>query len=183
MVKAEVLYKAPLEESKKMHPDTEKNLMLSKQLVAELQARGMHITTVESCTGGALADTITSTPGASEIMKDSFVTYSNEAKVALGVPPDIIDKYTVYSEETAVAMAEAGLKKSIKADIGVGITGSISRPDPSNPNSHPGSIYLAVKQKDTVISKKLTIAGESRFAIKQKIVTEALTTILRTLTK
>ena len=161
--------------------ETERNLVLSERLVLELKRQGLYITSVESCTGGGLAYYITNIPGASDVMKDSFVTYSNEAKIALGVPKEIIDKYTVYSQETARAMAEAGLKRSIKADVSVGITGSISRADPTNSNSIPGVIYLAVRYKDKVISKELNISAERRFEVKQKIVEEVLKVILETI--
>ena len=158
--------------------ETEKNLVLAEQVVSELRGRKLFISTMESCTGGALAYYITNIPGASEIMKDAFVTYANEAKVKLGVPSDVIEKYTVYSRETAIAMAETVLKRSLKADVGVGITGSISRVDPNNPNSKPGEIFLAVKYQDRVLDKKLTIDAERRFDVKQQVVGEALTTIL-----
>lgn len=160
---------------------TERILTLSERLVSELKTKGLYITTVESCTGGALAYYITNIPGASEVMKDSFITYSNEAKIALGVPAEIIEKHTVYSLETATAMAETGLKKSIRADVGVGITGSISRADPNNPNSTPGEIYFAVKYLDKSVAQKLNVVAERRFEVKQKIVEEALVTILDTI--
>lgn len=160
---------------------TERNLSLAERLVSELTTKGLYITTVESCTGGALAYYITNIPGASGIMKDAFVTYSNEAKIALGVPREVIERYTVYSQETAIAMAETGLKKSIRADVSVGITGSISRADPNNPNSTPGEIYFAVKYSDKTVAKKLNITAERRFEVKQKIIEETLLTILGTI--
>ncbi len=158
--------------------EIEKKLELSERVVSGLRGKGLYITTIESCTGGGLAYSITNTPGASEVMKDSFVTYSNEAKIALGVPAEIIDKYTVYSQETAQAMAAAGLKKSIRADVAVGITGSISRADPANENSVPGVIYFAVKYGDNVVSKELNISADRRFDVQEKIIEEALLTVL-----
>ncbi len=158
--------------------EVEKNLVLAERVVSELRNRKLFISTMESCTGGALAYYITNIPGASEVMKDSFVTYANEAKIKLGVPSDVIKKYSVYSRETAIAMAETVLKSSLKADIGVGITGSISRVDPNNPNSKPGEIFLAVKYRDFVLDKKLTIDAERRFDVKQQVVGEALSAIL-----
>lgn len=158
--------------------ETERNLALAEQVVSELRNKKLYISTMESCTGGALAYYITNIPGASEVLKDAFVTYANEAKVKLGVPSDVIEKYSVYSRETAIAMAETVLKSSLKADVGVGITGSISRVDPNNPNSKPGEIFLAVKYQDRVLDKKLTIDAERRFEVKQQVVGEALATIL-----
>ena len=66
----------------------------------------LSITTMESATSGQIASLITDTEGSSAIMKGAFVTYSNEAKIQQGVAPEIIEKYSVYSEETAKAMAE-----------------------------------------------------------------------------
>jgi len=77
--------------------ETERNLVLAERVVSELRNKRLYITTVESCTGGALAYYITNIPGASEVLKDAFVTYANEAKIKLGVPSDVIEKYTVYS--------------------------------------------------------------------------------------
>ncbi len=148
---------------------------LAQQLVTKLKEKNLYVSTVESCTGGGLANAITNISGASEIMKESFITYSNEAKIKLGVPKEIIDKYTVYSEETARAMAVAGLRASIKADIGVGVTGSISRVDPANPNSKPGEVYLGVVYQDKIESKKFVFADEGeRYEVKDRAILEAL---------
>jgi len=60
--------------------EMEKILSISKEVVEELRRKNLCITTVESCTGGGVANSITDIPGASDVMKDAFVTYSNEAK-------------------------------------------------------------------------------------------------------
>ncbi len=65
------------------------------------------ISTMESATGGEVASSITNIPGASEVLFFSAVTYSNEYKIRFGVPKEVIDKYTVYSKETARSMAKA----------------------------------------------------------------------------
>ena len=65
----------------------------------------MTITTMESATSGQIASLITDTEGSSAILKGAFITYCNEAKIMQGVPAEILDKYTVYSKETAEAMA------------------------------------------------------------------------------
>ena len=58
------------------------------------------ISTMESCSGGALANAITNIPDASKIFRFGAVTYSNEYKIKMGVSKDIIDTYSVYSKET-----------------------------------------------------------------------------------
>ena len=72
-----------------------------REVVEKLIEQGKTISTMESCTGGGVADSITSIEGASEILKFSAVTYSNEFKIKMGVSSDVIDKYSVYSIETA----------------------------------------------------------------------------------
>lgn len=83
------------------------------------------ISTMESCTGGLLASLITDTPGASDILKFSAVTYSTEYKIKMGVSKEIIDKYTVYSEETSREMAYH-IAQFANSDLGVGITGRLT---------------------------------------------------------
>jgi len=82
------------------------------------------ISTMESCTGGLLASMITDIPDASSILKFSAVTYSTEYKIKMGVSKNIIDKYTVYSKETAKEMA-FNISKFSDSDLGVGITGRL----------------------------------------------------------
>ena len=61
---------------------------------------------MESCTGGAVVSSITNVSGAGEVLKFSAVTYSNEFKIKMGVNKEVIDKYTVYSIETAMEMSK-----------------------------------------------------------------------------
>lgn len=105
--------------------------------------KNISITTMESCTSGQIASLITDTEGASSIMKGAFITYSNEVKVLCGVDSEIIEKYGVYSKETAVAMAKT-CREKLSADIGIGVTGSFGNIDPANPDSVPGEVYFAI---------------------------------------
>lgn len=114
-----------------------------KLITETLISRGISITTMESCTSGLIASLITDTEGASAILRGAFITYSNEAKIRCGVPSDVIERYGVYSEETARAMARAAAD-AYNADISVGITGSFANADPENADSEPGVVYLAI---------------------------------------
>ena len=115
-----------------------------QRLTKLLIERKLTITTMESATSGQIASLITDTEGSSAIMKGAFVTYCNEAKVLQGVPAEILEKYTVYSAETARAMAEACIR-AYDADIGIGVTGTMGNIDPANPAaSVPGQVYLGV---------------------------------------
>ena len=86
------------------------------EITAKLIEKSLTVTTMESCTSGLIASLITDCEGASASFKGGFVTYSNEAKILNGVDKNIIDKYGVYSFETAKAMA-----KSCKDFYSIGI--------------------------------------------------------------
>lgn len=110
---------------------------------------GRTITTMESCTCGTAASLLTDTEGASAVMKGAFITYSNEAKIRMGVDADIIETYGVYSPQTAAAMARAAAQ-AYGADLALGITGSFGNVDPANPDSVPGQVHFAVYDRGQV---------------------------------
>ncbi len=119
-----------------------------QNLTKLLIERQLTITTMESATAGQLASLITDTEGSSAILKGAFVTYSNEAKIRQGVSAEVLDRYTVYSRETSVAMAEA-CRKAYNADIGIGVTGTMGNVDPANSEaSVPGQVYFAIAMRD-----------------------------------
>ncbi|MBQ2795558.1 MAG: CinA family protein [Oscillospiraceae bacterium] len=113
-----------------------------REITKKLIEKGKTITTMESCTSGQIASLITDTEGASAVIKGAFVTYSNEGKIMQGVPAETIDKFGVYSKETAAEMAKA-CRKAYKADIGIGITGTFGNADPDNADSVPGRVFFA----------------------------------------
>lgn len=115
-----------------------------QKLTRYLIEKNMTITTMESATSGQIASLITDTEGASAILKGAFITYSNEAKIQQGVPAEILEKYSVYSKETAWAMAEVAAK-TYGARIGIGVTGTMGNVDPANQEaSVPGQVYFAI---------------------------------------
>ncbi len=113
------------------------------ELVRTLIGKKKTIATMESCTGGQIASLLTDTEGSSAVFRGGFVTYCNEAKAFEGVPESVIEKFGVYSSETAAFMAEA-CKGQLKSDIGVGITGSFGNIDPNNSDSVPGEVFFAI---------------------------------------
>ena len=123
-----------------------------ERLTKALIKMGLTITTMESATAGQIASLLTDTEGSSAVMKGAFITYSNEAKVMQGVPKSVIDENSVYSEETAIAMAEAA-RQAYKADISVGVTGTMGNIDPANKEaSNLGQVYFAIIINDKVLS-------------------------------
>ncbi len=95
---------------------------LENVVVRLLKEKHLTITSAESATSGLFASSITEVPGASEVLKYAYVTYSNEAKIALGVPAETIDTYGVVSPQTAEAMAIAA-RAACGADMAISVTG------------------------------------------------------------
>lgn len=118
---------------------------LQTAAVELLKAKHLTVATAESCTGGMVAERITSVPGASGVFGCGIVCYNNEVKERLlGVDPAVIAQYTAVSEETAAAMAEA-IRRRSGADIGIGITGNAG-PTPSE-GKPVGLVYIAVSSE------------------------------------
>ena len=90
-------------------PDT---LALAENVLALCRARGWHVATAESFTGGLVATALTAIAGSSDVVDQGFVTYSNEAMLELlGVPPATLQAHGAVSAETAAAMAQAPLRE------------------------------------------------------------------------
>lgn len=118
-----------------------------KDVVELLKKYKKTISTMESCTGGGVANSITNIEGASEVLKFSAVTYSNEFKIKMGVSEKVIEKYTVYSMETADEMSK-NISNFTNSNYGIGITGQINRTDPNNLTNENDKIYISIYSKD-----------------------------------
>lgn len=153
-----------------------------RKLTELLIGWNMSITTMESATAGQIASLITDTEGASAIFKGASITYCNEAKIMMGVPAETIDTHTVYSKETAEAMA-AACACTYQADIGIGVTGTMGNVDPENPKaSTPGQVYFAIKMKDSVHSYEVEIPQQpSRLMYKLAVAKEVYEALMHLL--
>ncbi len=118
-----------------------------KEIVEYLIKNKKTISTMESCTGGGLVNEITNIPGASEVLKFSAVTYSNEYKIKMGVNKEIIDKYTVYSMEVANEMSKV-ISLFTNSNYGIGITGQLKRIDINNITNECDKVYISIYDKD-----------------------------------
>ena len=131
------------------------------RLIREYQVKtGKQLTigTVESATGGRMADRITNVPGSSDYFKGSVVAYSNEAKVTLlGVKKATIEKYGAVSEQTAREMARGG-RKLLDVDVCVSDTG-IAGPSGATPKKPLGLFYLGLAAKDGSLRRKHVFPG------------------------
>ncbi len=130
---------------------------------------------MESCTGGGVVNAITNIEGASEVLKFSAITYSNEFKIKMGINPDVIDKYTVYSMETAVEMSK-NISEFTNSNIGVGITGQLNKYDPYNKTSEKNIVYISIYDKDNnnFINMKIKVTNNSRWKNKEIIINEII---------
>jgi PncC family amidohydrolase len=132
------------------------------RLVREYQAKTgtlLTIGTVESATGGRIADTITSVPGSSDYFKGSVIAYSNEVKTAVvGVKKASLENYGAVSEQTAIEMARGG-RKLLNVDICVCDTG-IAGPTGAAPGKPVGLFYLSLATGDAIFSQKYIFTGD-----------------------
>ena len=142
-----------------------------KEVVMLLIKKNKTISTMESCTGGAIVNAITNIEGSSEILKFSAVTYSNEFKIKMGVDKNIIDMYTVYSMNTADEMSK-NIANFTNSNYGIGITGQINKADPNNITNENDKIYISVYDKDNnkFYNKKVDAINATREENKKMIV-------------
>ncbi|MGI8554434.1 MAG: competence/damage-inducible protein A [Dehalococcoidia bacterium] len=146
-------------------------------IIRMLAQRGLRLGTMESCTGGLLASTLTDAPGASKVFPGGIVTYMTEIKEQFGVDPQIIAQHGVVSMETAIAMAQA-VRQRLQTDIGVGITGVAG---PTSQDGRPvGEVHIGLHDGNAPQSMTYTFP-QNREAIKRRAVTNSLLLIRRAL--
>ncbi|WP_144752166.1 CinA family protein [Bartonella saheliensis] len=153
----------------------------AREVLNTCRQKGVLLTTVESCTGGLIAASLTNIAGSSDVLDCGFVVYSNEAKTRLvGVDAELIKNYGAVSKEVALAMAEGGLKHS-QADIAVSVTG-IAGPGGATLNKPVGLVHLAVAYKNySPLHKEMHFGHLDRKAIRHATVENAFQMILERL--
>lgn len=114
-----------------------------------LRAGGFTVATAESCTGGLVAQMITSAPGSSEVFNLGWVTYANAAKMSqLGVAAELLEAHGAVSQEVAMAMA-AGARERAGATFGVATSG-VAGPGGGSDGKPVGTVHVAVATPDQV---------------------------------
>ena len=142
-----------------------------------LKAHNLTVTCAESCTGGLLAGRLINVPGISTYLKESYVTYSNEAKEKLlNVPADTLQQYGAVSPQTAEAMA-AGGAKAAGTDLCIAVTG-IAGPDGGTMDKPVGLVYMSCYCQGKLYTEKNQYTG-SRSKIREYSVASALTLLRR----
>jgi nicotinamide-nucleotide amidase len=116
-----------------------------KKIINLLKNKKISVSVAESCSGGLLAQVITSVSGASKVFKFGIITYSNQSKIKyLKVPPKIIKKYGAVSKNCCKAMVE-NLSKISKAQLNIAITG-IAGPKGGTKLKPVGLVYIGIKR-------------------------------------
>lgn len=119
---------------------------LAQRIIADFTARGVMVSTAESCTGGLIAGSLTEIAGSSAVVDRGFVTYTNQAKMdMLGVGAETLTTFGAVSRQTALQMAHGALFRS-RADFAVAVTG-IAGPGGGSADKPVGLVHLAAKAR------------------------------------
>ena len=131
---------------------------LAARLVEECSARGVKLSTAESCTGGMISGAVTSVSGSSAVIELGVCSYSNRIKrEVLGVSADTLDRFSEYSVECAAEMA-VGVRRLSGADYGVSTTG-VAGPTGGSAEHPVGEVCIAVSGGRT-ISERFLFEGD-----------------------
>ncbi|MCB7305434.1 competence/damage-inducible protein A [Bariatricus massiliensis] len=137
---------------------TEESVTLEESIVELLKEKGMTLTTAESCTGGKLAGRILNVPGASEVYKEGYITYSNGSKEKiLGVKKETLEQYGAVSRQTAQEMA-LGAADAAKADAALSVTG-IAGPGGGTEEKPVGLVYIGCAVHGEVTVREYRFTG------------------------
>jgi len=128
-----------------------------EKLIEKLIEKNITVAAAESCTGGLLSSAFVDIPGSSAVLLEGVVTYSNEAKVRLGVDKETLILHGAVSEEVALLMAKA-VKKRAGATIGLSTTG-IAGPGGGSDEKPVGLVYTAIAGDDFEKVYKLNLSG------------------------
>jgi competence/damage-inducible protein CinA-like protein len=153
-----------------------------EQIVLELcRERGLTLATAESCTGGMVAQRLTSVPGSSDVFLGAVVAYSDDVKEGeLGVGEELLARYGAVSAEVAAAMT-SGVREGLGADVAVAVTG-IAGPAGGSEEKPVGLVYLHAEAPVGSRSVDFVFPGD-REGIRRRAAVTALHLLRRLLTQ
>lgn len=129
-----------------------------------LRQKGLTFASAESCTGGNIAHVVTLIPGSSEVFRGAAVTYATATKTkVLGVPAEVIEKYTVVSQPVVESMAK-GVRDLMEADFGVATTG-VAGPGGGTEQSPVGTVWIGVASRKGVVSNCFNFGNDRETVI------------------
>jgi nicotinamide-nucleotide amidase len=153
---------------------------LAEKVASRLRAGNLKLVTAESCTGGWVAQVVTSVAGSSAWFERGFVTYSNDAKEeVLGVSRQTIDTHGAVSEETAREMAAGALARS-KGTVALAITG-VAGPGGGSPVKPVGTVCFAWASRDAEPLSETRLFEGDRESVRRQSVVHALEKVLELL--
>ena len=130
------------------------------------------ISTAESCTGGKIAEVLTSVSGSSKYFKGSVISYATEVKIdVLGIPESLISKYSVVSREVVSAMA-LNVKAMMKTDYAIATTGNAG-PSKGDSNAEIGTVFIALATPNEIIVEEFNF-GQPREKVIDRAVIKSL---------
>lgn len=139
------------------------------------------ISTAESCTGGKIAEVITSVAGSSSYFRGSVVAYASDIKVSiLGVKQSIINEFSVVSLQVAEEMAK-GVQKLTKADFAIATTGNAG-PSKGEADATLGTVCIAIATPNGVFSEQFNF-GQPRQKVIDRTVNKGLEMLLKEILK
>jgi nicotinamide-nucleotide amidase len=142
-------------------------VVLGKQLIK----CGKTISTAESCTGGKIAQTLTSVAGASNYFRGSVVSYATDTKVSvLGVSQQTIDENSVVSSQVAIEMA-LGIQKLMKTDYAIATTGNAG-PSKGDADTDVGTVCIAIATPNGIVVEEFNF-GQPREKVIDRTVNKA----------
>jgi len=149
-------------------------LAAAEALLIRARARGLRLATAESCTGGLIAGALTAIAGSSDVVEGGFVTYSNEAKMAmLDVPDALFPQVGAVSDEVAAAMAAGVLARLPRVDLAVSVTG-IAGPGGGSAAKPVGLVHFGIARRDRAGETSHAIFPGDRAGIRRATVLQAL---------
>jgi len=130
------------------------------------------IATAESCTGGKIAQMLSSVPGASNYFKGSVVSYATETKIkVLGISEDLIQKHSVVSAEVAKAMA-ISIQKLLQTDYAIATTGNAG-PTKGDADAEVGTVFIALATAEEVVVQEFNF-GQPREKVIDRTVNKSM---------
>ena len=136
-----------------------------------LTSKNATLATAESCTGGKIAQVITSVPGASNYFKGSVVSYATETKISvLGISSELIKEHSVVSFEVAKEMAMA-VKRIMNTDYAIATTGNAG-PSKGDGNSEIGTVFIAIATPNDLVVEEFNF-GQPRVKVIDRTVNKA----------
>jgi nicotinamide-nucleotide amidase len=146
---------------------------LAQSVLDACHARGWHIATAESCTGGLVAAALTTIAGSSDVIERGFVAYSNAAKSELlGVPAETIAAHGAVSAETAAAMAQGAIARA-PVDLAISVTG-VAGPGGATATKPVGLVLFGLARRDGTCRTERRVFDGDRSAIRQAALRVAL---------